>query len=682
MILHKIELHNFGIYGGNADFNLSPQSGERFQRPIILFRGKNGVGKSTLAEAIRLCLHGKLSLGGRTRQRDYELYLQQRLHRNEEGETAVSAHIILEFEHVLLGHRQQYRVKREWRMNRRRLTIALQIRVNDELLNESDDEKEYLLRELIPVGVAELFFFDGEKIATLSEEGAESTDLLADTVKNLLGLHLVQQLDRDLDIYLTRQTGIQELQAYQAELTDLHDEETELARKRKDNHDQLIDCRRQLVRKREESALLEAKIAREGGRYAENQKVKEIERQEIVAAIALAEQEIQELSRGMMPFAVAPNLLRAVKTRLKREADYERWEASQPVLQELEGIMREQSPVYHIGKTAVSQQKNADTLVPALETLLQDYGEPPMPASEIVHHVSGEQRGVLLNWIDEALTTAPRQMADVLQKRAKLKDELTAVTETLSRVPVMKILQPLQDKLRQLDRAVGHLEAEQERLATEDGRLTYHLEQIGGSKRRVAEQIATINTDEYRIKLAARTKLLLDDYQRKLTERKLELLATQLRQRFNQLSRKRNFLERISIDPETFSMTLYRAGKPFPRRQLSAGEEQMFAIATLWALREVSGQPLPVIIDTPLSRLDEDHRRTMLTEFMPRVAQQVIVLATTAEIDDETFGFIETAVSRAYLLQADKMAAKSSEQTVTEQSSFIALEGVTVHATE
>ncbi|MCZ7671684.1 MAG: hypothetical protein M5U34_33450 [Chloroflexi bacterium] len=44
-------------------------------------------------------------------------------------------------------------------------------------------------------------------------------------------------------------------------------------------------------------------------------------------------------------------------------------------------------------------------------------------------------------------------------------------------------------------------------------------------------------------------------------------------------------------------------------------------------MREVSGRPLPVIIDT-LSRLDDEHRRTMLAEFMPQVAQQVIVLAT------------------------------------------------------
>lgn len=127
-------------------------------------------------------------------------------------------------------------------------------------------------------------------------------------------------------------------------------------------------------------------------------------------------------------------------------------------------------------------------------------------------------------------------------------------------------------------------------------------------------------------------------------------------------------------------MTLYRAGKPFPRAQLSAGEDQIFAIATLWALREVSGRPLPVIIDTPLSRLDDEHRRTMLAEFMPQVAQQVIVLATNVEIDDATFRFLEPAVSHAYLLNADSTMTQVREQQVAYRTSAISLEEVTIHA--
>jgi DNA sulfur modification protein DndD len=120
-----------------------------------------------------------------------------------------------------LGQRRQYRVERLWAKPNSRLTSELQLWIDGELSQADEDENEYLLRELVSPGMAELFFFDGEKINTLAEAGEGGDALLAETVKNLLGLHLVEQLDRDLDVYLTRQTGIQELQQYQAELSQL-----------------------------------------------------------------------------------------------------------------------------------------------------------------------------------------------------------------------------------------------------------------------------------------------------------------------------------------------------------------------------------------------------------------------------------------------------------------------------
>lgn len=150
--------------------------------------------------------------------------------------------------------------------------------------------------------------------------------------------------------------------------------------------------------------------------------------------------------------------------------------------------------------------------------------------------------------------------------------------------------------------------------------------------------------------------------------------------RFNQLSRKRNFIDRVAVDPHTFTITLYRAGQMFPRAQLSAGEEQVFAVATLWALREVSARPLPVIIDTPLSRLDDEHRRTMLAEFMPQVAQQVIVLATNIEIDDPTVQYLRPVLAREYRLQSDGITTRVTEERVAASQSFVALDEVITHA--
>lgn len=670
MILGTVTLQNFGIYGGEHSFNLQPSHNGRFQQPIILLRGQNGVGKSTLMEAIRLALHGKLSRGNRTTQKEYESYLAQRLHRNAAGETAVAATVELTFDYVFLGQRHQYQVRRGWGHANGRLTTELHLWIDAEASTASEEEKEHLLRELVPPGVAELFFFDGEKVTTLAEASDASDALLAETVKNLLGLHLVEQLDRDLDIYLTRQTGIQELQQYQAELTELHGAAEELEEQHRNNAGMLTDCRHRLAAKREEIALLESRMAREGGQYAAEEMARQEERQAILTALAQSQQEMEELCRGLFPFAVAPNLLTAVRHRLEQEAAYEQWQNAQPTIKKLESLALNEPPAtYH---------PSVSPIVAGVQQIIEEGRTPPIPETEIVHRVSGETRGVLLNWIDEALSTTPEQMAAALRKRKRLQAELAVADESLKRVPVNQILQPLQDGLRQLDRDLGRLEAELERLQAEEKRLTYQLERLASSKRKVREKMATIETDEGRIQLAARTQLLLDNYQQVLIRQKLHQLETQLVKRFNQLSRKRNFVDRVAIDPQTFTITLYRAGSVFPRTQLSAGEEQIFAVATLWALREVSARPLPVIIDTPLSRLDDEHRRTMLAEFMPQVAQQVIVLATTSEIDDKTLRFLQPVLSRAYLLEADSTVTTATEQPLALSSTFVPVNMLTM----
>lgn len=668
MIIHRLTLCDFGIYAGEHSFELDPTRNGRFQQPIILLRGQNGVGKSTLMEAIRLALHGKLSLGNRTTQKDYEMYLGHRLHRNARGEVAGRASVELTFDHVFLGQRHEYRVQRQWTKQNNRIISETELWVDDESAADSDEEIEYLLRELVPPGVAELFFFDGEKVATLSEAGDASDALLAETVKNLLGLHLVEQLDRDLDIYLTRQTGIRELQQYQEELIQLRDESDELTRQRDEVRPQLGDCRQRLSHKRAEIELLASRIAREGGQYAAEESERAHKRQQILESLAQSEQEIQEICRGVFPFAVAPKLLTAVRQRLEQETAYESWQSAQPFVEKLEALV-------------VKEQGSEYPLLNDLQQMIAENQTPPIPETAVVHRVSAETRGVLFSWIDEALSSAPQQLAAALQKREALQAQLAGVEEALNRVPAHQILQPLQDELRQHDRELGRLEAEYDRLVAEEKRLTFHIERLAGSKRRVSEKIAGINTDEDRIKLAARTKLLLDAYQQQLIAQKLKQLAEQLSKRFNQLSRKRNFIERVEIDGHSFTITLYRAGKVFPRAHLSAGEEQIFAIATLWALREVSGRPLPVIIDTPLSRLDDEHRRTMLAEFMPQVAQQVIVLATNVEIDDQAAQFLRPALAREYHLQSDGLITEVTQQTMAPQP-LITLEEITSHAIE
>ncbi|MDW7669904.1 MAG: AAA family ATPase, partial [Bacillota bacterium] len=59
MKLNRIKLKNFRSFGGEHDIDLNIKESKN----IILIGGKNGAGKSSLFEGMKLCLYGPLTFG-------------------------------------------------------------------------------------------------------------------------------------------------------------------------------------------------------------------------------------------------------------------------------------------------------------------------------------------------------------------------------------------------------------------------------------------------------------------------------------------------------------------------------------------------------------------------------------------------------------------------------------------
>lgn len=100
-----------------------------------------------------------------------------------------------------------------------------------------------------------------------------------------------------------------------------------------------------------------------------------------------------------------------------------------------------------------------------------------------------------------------------------------------------------------------------------------------------------------------------------------------------------------------------------PLHTLSAGEREIYALSLLWALGKTSRRELPVIIDTPLARLDSHHRANIVKQYLPIAGPQVIVLSTDTEIDRENFGLISDNLAAIYRLEFD---ARTERTTVRE----------------
>jgi DNA sulfur modification protein DndD len=96
---------------------------------------------------------------------------------------------------------------------------------------------------------------------------------------------------------------------------------------------------------------------------------------------------------------------------------------------------------------------------------------------------------------------------------------------------------------------------------------------------------------------------------------------------------------KINIDPTSFSIDItHPNGMELNKEEMSAGEQEVYAISVLWGLANATGHAIPMIIDTPLAKLDSNHVENTVTKFFPFASHQLILLSQDREIDEELYG--------------------------------------------
>ncbi|MCG8608549.1 hypothetical protein MJD09_26620, partial [bacterium] len=151
--------------------------------------------------------------------------------------------------------------------------------------------------------------------------------------------------------------------------------------------------------------------------------------------------------------------------------------------------------------------------------------------------------------------------------------------------------------------------------------------------------------------LALKSQKALRVYKKSLLQRRIRTLEKALVITFNEICRKERLLSEAHIDPTSFSITLHGAdGHKLRIGSLSAGERQLYALALLKALRIISGRQLPLIVDTPLARLDTIHRPNVVQQYFPSVSDQVILFGTEVELSKTVMEQVQPHLARAYEL--------------------------------
>jgi len=645
MILTQLTLIDFGSYCGKQTISLSPKK----NRNVVLFGGKNGSGKSTLLEAIRLCFYGQSAyptVGSRQR---YEAYLLSKIHSNPAALIQPTfASITVEFQFGEADGLHTFSVKRSWeRTASGRLSETFDVDRDGKQLEEvSSDHWQEFIRDLLPPGVSQLFFFDGEKIQQLAEDSSDQRTL-SEAVKSLLGVDIIERLHADLSLYrskINKPTSSVD-----------REEKTATIEKELLHLDQCIAealPQRDILRTlsddlRTKLGSLEEKIMSEGGSFAKNREKLSQQALLLKSQIDQCEEHLRELASGLLSFTLCRDLLARLKDQLSVEEAGARHEAVAKALISTRNELLKKLSKKNLWNNDEHRELRERVLRIVEGTMTLDASQPIV----YIHHLSPETSRQLTAWIDAASTEVIRTVSSI---SSKLEDLYRAQQRTqleISKVPAEEVIRPLMEDLNLLHQELGKASADLAR--RED--LLAELEKKREEQKRLYVKVVKEQDDQNRekekLQRATRIQDVLEDYKAKLIEKRVTQLQHHLTECYNLLSRKKDLVRRIEIDPKTFSVTLRdRRDKPLPKSQLSAGEKQIYAISVLWALAKTSGRPLPMIVDTPLARLDADHRLSLARHYFPMASHQTLILSTDTEIDQTYFAELRPHISRSYRL--------------------------------
>jgi DNA sulfur modification protein DndD len=629
MILEKLALTNFGLYGGDNQFDLAP--GLDGGTPVILVRGHNGGGKTTFLEAVRLALYGKRALGVRVARSDYEAYLLRRIYALAPER---SASVRLEFSRAEEGRLVHYCVTRSWAARGASVIESMELLRGGELVDDMPPEDwDHYLEDMIPSGISQLFFFDGEKIQDIAD-GA-STDGLRDAVRSLLGLDLIDQLRSDLALYTARRDPSATGPDVAAIERDLREAREELAILEESAAQDRAD------RERADKRILKAQRAfdAEGGAVALDRSGLKQTIREVEKRIDWLQGDLRRLAESPLPLGLAPKLLRRLAERAAAGGAGVNRDAIAAFLDGFETMQAGKA-----GKRPSWTKGHFDALRKHL-----DKDDESVPQSEL----DADPAWIIsrIEAIDDELRAQAAKLAGELDTALKRQSRLKKQLRNFDESAVSETLEVLRGAEYDRGRAEAQLAEREKATAT----LRNRIGQLEKERSRAIDVEFDATLASHKVDLGERARAALAEYEKRVLGRRIEQLSTHFVDCFNGLIRKKRLLQKVMVDPDTFEIALVgEDGVEIPKEALSAGERQIFAISMLWALGQTSGRDLPMIIDTPLSRLDRAHRRALIKDYVPNASRQVILLCTDTELTSDLDKLVSPHVARRYEIGVDQ----------------------------
>lgn len=626
MIIRRLTMHNFGVY---ASTNVLEFNGKK---SVVLIGGMNGRGKTTILEAVLLSLYGSNSFAYReSRYTTYGQYLKSYVNK---ADGTLESFVEIEFA-MDQSNDEVYRVRRYWDGKTNRVREKISVMKNGEENRFLTENWPMFVENLLPSALSNFFFFDGEKIAEIAVE--ETSDQMKESIKAMLGINVLDVLQSDIAKIIKKisKNNLENQDLKHLDMLRQTKDDAEIQLQKTDADIEKIKC--QLDECQIELEKLNAEYSVKGGGILKQKNFLMKQRSESIAAVNNSQEKLLDMAGGELPLLLVSDLLKDIEVQGKAEQEKK---LNNVALEKVNSIYREFQ-----GKS-----NDVDKFI--------DFMQSEISTDNIddLYNLSDYSLYQIEQLNEKKLNQSVSQTKGLIKKRNKNQKKVDEVDNSLSvdidESSLKDIFEQIKIKEHEVIAKQIEIETLNKERATIHGKLIVAESEFSKYAEKTLFLLETMDTNERTVKYAHMAIEIIKLYRIRLQARKTDILAKTMTECYKRLANKKNLVDHIKMEPDTLDLHyLNSEGDEIAKKRLSAGEKQLMVISLLWALAICSKKKLPVIIDTPLSRLDSAHRRALIKTYFPKASDQTIILSTDSEIDETYYKLMKKSVGDEFTLK-------------------------------
>ncbi len=578
MRLQEITLVNIGAYKRQT-FNFKEY---KKSQNVILIGGKNGSGKTTFLNAIKLGLFGPYAYGYKHLNDDYLKKIKGILNLQEQQNKSAFFQISISFREVENYQVQDMIIYRTWEKVNNFYRESVEIVQNGRHLTDSESELyQSRMREISPRDLFDLCILDGEEISEILNRNRLPV-YLESLANNLFNLNLFRSLEEDLKAYTDREMKSAGLSEKEHQLQEWIREEKGRCEEYQVLSDQVMFLEERINKVKEDYAEEKRYFNSHGGLIKEERERIQNEIKKIEEQRRSNDNELKEFISRYLPFLLSKSLLKEVQGQLV-------WENEQQVYEEIEKKLSLKA-VKRIIDSLPVKQDNESAVELLRQNILSELKPTENTAGAFIHRASFKQRNQIEeinNYIQE---TNAQYFINLIELNQRLLEQLQELRKKLrtndSTNEFAQMLQQMEDYQKEIAKS----EIELEQLKLRKTKLKEQLKELQQKINNMREEVSDSERSKSAFGLSQRITLLSQQFRQMQIQKRLQEVQIEAYRMLSRLMRKKEYIDSLIIDPETYHIELKdREGMIVNHETLSAGERQLLLLSIIWAMFRCSG---------------------------------------------------------------------------------------------